>query len=104
MSPMFLKVTFSEDEAEALHELRGRMPAATWVRQLVRDAAIAADLLAPVADAGIRVEVHVVPPESLAVAAPVRRAAHGLAAVARKTGHKQGCRCLNCERERGNVR
>lgn len=36
MSPMLLKVTFSDDEVEALHELRGRMPAATWVRELVR--------------------------------------------------------------------
>jgi hypothetical protein len=97
---MHLKVTFSDAERDALDEMRGGTPAATWVRQLVRDAAVAADLLSAPVDTGIRT---VAIAESSAVAAPDRRAAHALAAVARRTGHKPGCKCLNCERERGNV-
>jgi hypothetical protein len=36
IGPMLLKVTLSDVERDALNELRGGVPAATWVRELVR--------------------------------------------------------------------
>lgn len=42
---MRMKVTFSDEEQAAIDALRGQVPAATWVRGLVRQAGVAAQVL-----------------------------------------------------------
>jgi hypothetical protein len=75
----------SPDELAAIDRVRGLTARTVWIKQLCADAVLAHD--------GLSAEA--VPVATLPSRVPLARQA---------PGHFAGCKCLNCERARGNVR